>query len=62
MLKSVFVANENTGTNKKNRQHDEVKTQMKLAKKTNILHLTQLNLDSVYPEVLSPFLKLSLLN
>ncbi len=40
-------------TNKSNAQHNEVRTRLTLAKKTNSLHLNQLNLDSVIPEVFS---------
>ena len=53
MIKSEFSANKLLATNKANGQHDEVRTRLALAKKTNSLHLNQLCLDTVLPEVFS---------
>jgi hypothetical protein len=53
MIKAEFAANRLLATNKGNGQHDEIKTRLSLAKKTNCLHLNQLCLDVVLPEVFS---------
>ena len=50
-LKSDFTLNKLLATNKNNAQHNEIKTRMGIAKKTNSLHLNQLNIDIVLPEV-----------
>jgi hypothetical protein len=39
MIKSDFVPNKSLATNKSNAQHNEIKTRMKVALKTNSLHL-----------------------
>jgi hypothetical protein len=51
MIKSEFTPNKLLATNKANAQHNEIKTRMALAKKTNSLHLNQLNLDTILNEV-----------
>jgi hypothetical protein len=51
MIKSEFTANKLLATNKDNSQHNEIKTRIALSKKTNSLHLNQLNIDIVLTEV-----------
>lgn len=51
MIKSEFTPNKQLATNKNNAQHNELKTRLALARKTNALHLNQLNINSVFPEV-----------
>ena len=55
MIKKDFKPNKLIATNKGNSQHNEIKTRMTVALKTNALHLNQLNLNVVLPEVLYPF-------
>lgn len=51
MIQSEFQPNKLLAVNKGNAQHNEVKTRLALARKTNSLHLNQLNLDTVLVEV-----------
>jgi hypothetical protein len=51
MIKSEFTPNKLLATNKNNAQHNEIKTRIMVAKKTNSLHLNQLNIDIILPEV-----------
>ena len=51
MITADFKANKLLATNKSNAQHNEVKTRMIQAQKSNALHLSQMNLDVVLPEV-----------
>ena len=53
MIKSDFIPNKLLATNKNNAQHNEIKTRLALARKTNSLHINQLNLDVILPEVFS---------
>ena len=39
MIKKDFVPNKLLATNKSNGQHDEIKTRMKVAMRTNAIHL-----------------------
>jgi Leucine-rich repeat (LRR) protein len=50
-IRSDFEPNKLLATNKSNAQHNEVRTRMTLAKKTNSLHLNQLNIDAILPEI-----------
>jgi hypothetical protein len=52
MIKSEFTPNKLLATNKNNAQHNEIKTRIMVAKKTNSLHLNQLNIDIILPEVI----------
>lgn len=58
MIKADYKHNKLISTNKNNAQHNEIKTRMKVAAKTNALHLNQLNLDSILPEVILKSIKL----
>ena len=51
MIKSEFTPNKIVATNKNNAQHNEIKARIAIAKKTNSLHLNQLNIDIILPEV-----------
>ena len=46
-----FQPNKLLAVNKSNAQHNEVKTRIVTAQKSNALHLNQMNLDSVLPDV-----------
>lgn len=52
MIKKDFQPNKLLATNKNNAQHNEIQTRLKVAQKTNALHLNQLNIDIVLPEVI----------
>ena len=51
MITADFKANKLLATNKSNAQHNEIKTRMVTAAKSKSLHLAQMNLNSVLPEV-----------
>ena len=51
MIKSDFKPNKLLATNKANQSHNEVKSRMEIAKRSNNLHLSQMNLDHVLPQV-----------
>ena len=51
MISADFKPNKLLATNKANSAHNEVKARMELAKKSNSLHLSQMNLDVVLPQV-----------
>ena len=55
MIKAEFIPNKLLATNKNNAQHNEIKSRLAIAKKTHSLHLNQLNVDIILPEVSSPF-------
>ena len=46
-----FQPNKLLAVNKSNSQHKEIETRLVVAKKSNALHLNQMNIDSVMPEV-----------
>jgi len=46
-----FKPNKMLAVNKSNAQHDEIKTRLTVAKKSNALHLNQMNIDTVLPDV-----------
>ena len=46
-----FKANKLLAVNKSNAQHNEIKTRMTIAQKSNALHLNNMNLDIVLPDV-----------
>ena len=50
-IKPDFNANKLLAVNKSNKQHDEIKTRMIVAQKSNALHVNNMNLDSVLPSV-----------
>ena len=60
MIKSEFTPNKLLATNKNNAQHNEIKTRIMVAKKTNSLHLNQLNIDIILPEVIIGIFKFSI--
>ncbi len=51
MITADFKPNKLLATNKANAAHNEVKSRIELAKKSNSLHLSQMNLDVVLPHV-----------
>ena len=53
MIAPDFRANKLLATNKSNGQHNEIKARMTQAQRSNALHLSQMNLDQVLPEVFS---------
>lgn len=59
MIKADFTPNKLLATNKNNAQHNEIKTRMRVALKTNALHLNQLNIDVILPEVYNIFYLIS---
>ena len=50
-MKAEFVPNQCLGLVKTTNQHNELKTKILVSKKTGVLHLSNLNLDFVLPEV-----------
>ena len=46
-----FNPNKLLAVNKSNKQHDEIKTRMITAQKSNALHINNMNLDTVLPSV-----------
>ncbi len=50
-IKADFMPNKKLATNKSNGQHNEIKTKLAVALKTKALHLNQLNINHVMPEV-----------
>ena len=48
-----FEANKLLAVNKSNAQHNEVQTRLTVAKRSNALHLNQMNIDIVMPDVSS---------
>jgi Leucine-rich repeat (LRR) protein len=50
-IKAHFEPNKLLAVNQRNGQHQEVQARLTVAKKSNALHLNQLNLDVVLPEV-----------
>ena len=51
IIKPHFEHNKNLAVNKSNAQHNEIKTKLEIAKRSNALHLNNMNLNSVIPEV-----------
>lgn len=51
MITADFRPNKLLATNKSNSAHNEVKSRVEIAKKSNSLHLSQMNLDVVLPHV-----------
>ena len=51
MITADFKPNKLLAVNKSNGQHNEVKTRMVSAQRSHALHLSQMNLDEVLPEV-----------
>jgi len=51
MITADFRPNKLLATNKSNGQHNEVKTRIVTAQKSKSLHLANMNLDVVLPEV-----------
>ena len=51
MITADFKPNKLLATNKANAQHNEVKTRIVTAQRSKSLHLSQMNLDVVLPEV-----------
>lgn len=50
-IKPDFTQNKSLAVNKSNAQHNELKTRMEIAKKSNALHFNQMNLSNILPEV-----------
>ena len=50
-MRAEFAPNQCLRLGKSTNQHSELKAKLQLAKKTNILHLSSLNLDVLFPEV-----------
>lgn len=50
-IQPKFKANKLLAVNKSNAQHNELKTRMTIALRSNSLSLNQMNLDVVLPEV-----------
>jgi hypothetical protein len=50
-IKPKFTANKLLAVNKSNKQHDEIKNRIRISQKSNALHLSQMNIDIVMPEV-----------
>jgi len=46
-----FQPNKLLAVNKSNADHNEIKTRMTVALKTNALHLNQMNIDKPQPEI-----------
>ena len=46
-----FKANQNLAVNKSNAQHNEIKTRLVIAQRSNALSLNQMNLNTILPEV-----------
>ena len=46
-----FEPNKLLAVNKSNAQHNEIKTRMTIASKSNALHLNQMNISVVFPDV-----------
>ncbi len=53
-MRAEFVPNICLGLAKGTNQHNELKAKLQLAKKTNVLHLSNLNLDVLFPDVKPP--------
>ena len=53
MITADFKPNKLLATNKANGQHNEIKMRMTSAQRSNALHLSQMNLDHILPEVFS---------
>ena len=51
MITADFKPNKLLATNKANGQHNEIKTRYVQASRSNALHLSQMNLDQVLPEI-----------
>jgi len=51
MITADFKPNKLLAVNKANGQHNEVKTRLVQAQRSHALHLSQMNLDQVLPEV-----------
>ena len=51
VIKPHFEHNKGLAVNKANAQHNEIKTRLEIAKRSNALHLNNMNLNSVLPEV-----------
>jgi hypothetical protein len=50
-IKPDYVNNKNLAVNKSNAQHNELKTRLEIAKKSNALHFNQMNLSNIMSEV-----------
>jgi len=50
-MKAEYIPNRCLQVTKTTNQHNEIKSKIQLTKKTNILHLSNLNLDFIFPEV-----------
>jgi len=50
-IKPHFVHNKGLAVNKANAQHNQIKTLLEVAKRSMALHLNNMNLNSVLPEV-----------
>jgi len=46
-----FQPNKMLAVNKSNKQHNEIKTRIVVAQKSNALTINNMNLDSVFPEI-----------
>ena len=51
MITADFKPNKLLATNKSNSQHNEIKARIEIAKKSNSLHLSEMNIDIVLPQV-----------
>jgi len=51
VIKPHFQPNKLLAVNKSNAQHNEIKTRLEIAKRSNALHINNMNLDSVLPEI-----------
>ena len=51
MITADFNPNKLLATNKANGSHNDVKARIEIAKKSNSLHLSQMNLDVVLPQI-----------
>ena len=50
-IKPDYINNKNLAVNKSNAQHNELKTRLEIAKKSNALHFNQMNLSNIMSEV-----------
>ena len=51
MITADYKANKMLATNKSNGQHNEVKSRLIVAQRSNALHLSNMNISQVLPEV-----------
>jgi Leucine-rich repeat (LRR) protein len=51
MITADYKPNKNIATNKANGQHNEIKSRFIIAQRSNALHLSNMNIAQVLPEV-----------